>query len=104
MTKFLVTYHGAGAPDSPEAAQEAMAAFMAWAQKTGSALVDPGAPLGPAKVVSGGAVADGAADGPFGGYSIVEADDLDAAVALVRDHPFVGRGGSLQVSTAALPG
>jgi hypothetical protein len=104
MTKFLVTYHGAGAPDSPEAAQQAMAAFIAWSQKTGSALVDPGAPLGPARVVTSNAVTDGAADGPFGGYSVIEAGDLDAAVALVRDHPFVGRGGSLQVSTAILPG
>ena len=104
MTKFLVTYHGAREPDSPEAAQQMMAAFMAWAQKTGGALVDPGAPLGPAKVVSSDTVTDGAADGPSGGYSIIEADDLDAAVELVRDHPFVGRGGSLQVSTAVLPG
>jgi len=104
MTKFLVTYHGGAEPDSPEAAQKMMAAFMAWAQQTGSALVDPGAPLGPAKVVSGDAVTDGLAEGPAGGYSIIEADDLDAAVALVKEHPFVGRGGSLQVSTALQPG
>jgi len=94
MTKYLVTYHGGSAPDSPEAAQ----------QKTGSALVDPGAPLGASKVVATGAATDGTAAGPVSGYSIVEADDLDAAVALVSDHPFVSRGGSLQVSTAALPG
>jgi len=104
MTKFLVTYHGGTEPDSPEAAQQMMAAFMAWAQKTGNALVDPGAPLGPAKVVSSSAVTDGAAEGPCGGYSIIEADNIDAAVALVTDHPFVGRGGALQVSTAVFPG
>jgi hypothetical protein len=104
MMKFLVTYHGGSEPDSPEAAQQVMAAFMAWAQKTGSALVDPGAPLGPAKVVSSTAVTDGTAEGSCGGYSIVQADDLDAAVALVADHPFVGRGGTLQVRTAVLPG
>jgi len=103
MTKFLVTYHGGSEPDSPEAAQQVMAAFMAWAHKTGGALADPGAPLGPSKVVSSTAVTDGAAEGPCGGYSIIEADDLDAAVALVADHPFVGRGGALQVSTAVLP-
>jgi len=80
-----------------------MAAFMAWASATGDALVDPGAPLGPAKTVSSESVADGAADGPANGYSIIEAADLDSAVALVKGHPFVGRGGSLQVSTAALP-
>ncbi len=60
MPKFLVTYHGAGAP-SPGEAQQAVAAFMAWAQSAGRALVDPGAPLGPRKTVSSGSVADGAA-------------------------------------------
>ena len=103
MPKFLVTYHGAGDP-SPEEAQEAMAAFMAWASSAGEALVDPGAPLGAAKTVSAVSVSDGPADGPAKGYSILQAADLDSAVALVKDHPFVSRGGSLQVSTAALPG
>ena len=103
MSKFLVTYHGMGEP-APDQAQQAMAAFMAWASSVGGALVDPGAPLGPAKTVSSGSVSDGPADGPAGGYSVVEAADLDSAVELVKNHPFVGRGGSLQVSTAALPG
>jgi hypothetical protein len=43
-------------------------------------------------------------DGPANGYSILQAPDLESAVALVKGHPFVGRGGSLQVSTATLPG
>ena len=103
MPKFLVTYHGSGAP-SPEEAQQAEAAFMAWAQSVGNALVDPGAPLGPRKTVSSGSVTDGAAGGPAQGYSILDAADLDGAVGLVRDHPFIGRGGSLEVSQAVLPG
>ena len=103
MPKFLVTYHGAGAP-APEEAQQAMTAFMAWATTAGAALLDPGAPLGPARTVSAGSVADGAANGPLNGYSILQAADLDSAVDLVRNHPFVSRGGSLQVSTATLPG
>jgi hypothetical protein len=98
VPKFLVTYHGAGAP-SPGEAQQAMAAFMAWAQSVGSALADPGAPLGPRKTVRSGSVADG----PAGGYSILEAADLDSAVDLVRDHPFISRGGTLEVSQTVLP-
>jgi hypothetical protein len=70
----------------------------------GGALVDPGAPLGPAKTVRSGSVSAGPAGGPVGGYSVVEAADLDGAAELVKNHPFVGRGGSLQVSTATLPG
>jgi len=103
MPKFLITYHGGGAP-APEQAQQVMAAFMAWASSTGEALVDPGAPLGPAKTVTEAAVSDGPADGPANGYSIVQAPDLDSAVELVKGHPFVTRGGALQVSTATLPG
>jgi hypothetical protein len=103
MTKFLVTYHGDGMPDTAEGRNQAMKAFMAWASKTGPALADPGAPLGESRTVSGSAVTPGPASGTAGGYSVLEADDLDAAVALVRDHPFVARGGSLQVSQAIAP-
>ena len=103
MARFLVTYHGAGMPEGDEARQQALAAFGQWVAKTGKALVDPGAPLGPSKTVSQGSVVDGPAPGPPGGYSVLEADDLDAAVALVQEHPFVGRGGSLQVSAAITP-
>ena len=103
MTKFLVTYHGAGAPRNEEENQQAMAAFMAWVNQVGSALVDPGAPLGSPAVVSSGDVADGVADGPAAGYSILEADDLAAAAELLRNHPFVARSGTLQVSQAISP-
>jgi hypothetical protein len=102
MAKFLVTYHGSGAPTADEQ-QQAMAAFMAWAQRTGPALVDPGAPLGPSAVVSEAGVTDGVAEGPAGGYSILEAADLAAAADLLRGHPFVDRGGVLQVSQAMTP-
>jgi hypothetical protein len=34
---------------------------------------------------------------------LISADDLDAAVVLVKNHPFVARGGSLQVSEAVAP-
>jgi hypothetical protein len=103
MPKFLVTYHGGGMPESDEGRQQAMAAFGAWIAATGKALVDPGAPLGASKTVSPDSVADGAARGPANGYSILDAADLDAAVDLVRAHPYVERGGSLQVSEAVAP-
>jgi hypothetical protein len=51
-----------------------------------------------------GSVTDGAADGAAVGYSILEASDLDSAVDLVRDHPFVSRGGHLEVGQAVPPG
>jgi hypothetical protein len=90
-------------PQDDEGRQQAMADFGKWVSITGKALVDPGAPLGPAKTVSKDSVIDGPASGPSGGYSVIEADDIDGAVQLVRDHPFVTRGGSLQVTAAISP-
>jgi hypothetical protein len=34
---------------------------------------------------------------------VLRADDMDSAVASVRDHPFVTSGGSLQVTAAVAP-
>jgi hypothetical protein len=80
-----------------------MAGFGARVARTGDALTDPGAPLGPAITVSSDGARPGEAGGRAGGYSVLRADDMDSAVALVRDHPFVKRGGSLQVTEAVSP-
>jgi hypothetical protein len=104
MATYLITYHGGdGMPASPEARQQMLAAFQAWAAGTGKSMIDPGAPLGPSKVVTSGSVSDGAADGRMGGYTVLSADDLDSAVSLVQGHPFLARGGTLQVSEAITP-
>ena len=101
MPTFLVTYHGASdPPTSPEAREQMMAAFGAWVASVGDHLIDPGAPLGPSKSVSPEGVRDGGPGAHIDGYSLVEADDLDAAVGVVTSDPFVGRGGCLQVSEA----
>jgi len=71
---------------------------MQWAQKTGPALVDPGAPIAGRKTVSPSGLRDGAADGPVDGWSVVEAADMDAVAEILADHPFVSRGGSLQIN------
>jgi hypothetical protein len=98
MPRYLVTYHGSGAP-SPDQQQEAMAAFGAWLASAGPAVIDPGAPLSVSKSVSSAGVsAEPVA--PIGGYTLLEAADLPAAVKLVENHPFIARGGTLQVSEA----
>jgi hypothetical protein len=101
MPTYLVTYHGGGEmPSSPDAQAQMLAAFGAWAAGVGSAMADPGAPLGAAKTISAGGVTDGQVVARLGGYTLLRAANLDAAVELVRSHPFLGRGGSLQVSEA----
>ena len=101
MPRFLVTYHGSNMPHDPESMAKARDAFMQWAGKTGPALVDPGAPIGAARTVSSKGIKDGLADGPSNGWSVIEAADLNAAAKLLADHPFIGRGGVLQINEPA---
>lgn len=97
MSKFLVTYHGGGMPSDPAEAAKAREAFGEWLQKAGSAVTDPGAPLQPATQVSNGSPEPRVA---IGGYSVIEATDVEAARQILRSHPFVARGGTLQVDEA----
>jgi hypothetical protein len=104
MPAFLITYHGAmEMPPSAEAREQMMSAFMTWAGSVGDKMVDPGSPLGPSRVVTSAGDTDGKAAGEVGGYTIIKADSLDDAVAAVRSHPFLSRGGTLQVAEAVAP-
>ncbi|UVJ39088.1 YciI family protein [Arthrobacter sp. CJ23] len=111
MKKFVVLYKSpksaaeAIAEASPEEAEAGMKMWTDWAAKAGDGLVDFGTPLGAAKVMNGSSVSDG--DATLGGYSIVQAEDLDAAVALMEGHPHFmsGEGAEIQViETLEIPG
>ena len=90
MAKFIYLYRGLATPMSgltPEQGAERMAAFTAWMEKVGPALVDGGSPFGPSV-----SVRDDGTEGTAGhliGYTIVEADDLAAAKAFTDGLPFL---------------
>ena len=88
-------YHGSEMPHDPEVMAQAKAAFEQWVGEVGSAVVDPGAPLRMVAQVSKSGMDDPV---DVSGYSIIEAESSDAAVKLLKTHPFVGRGGILQVN------
>ena len=96
LSKFLITYHGAGHPD-PTEMEAARKEFMAWLDSVGPAVTDPGAPVGYAGQVFAG---DPEKIADIIGYSIIEADSAEAVKALLATHPFVTRGGTLQVNQA----
>ncbi len=75
--------------------EQAKAAFIAWVGDAGDAIVDPGAPVHMVEQVATG---QAAAPAEIGGYSIIEAADADAAASVLKSHPYVGRGGTLQIN------
>jgi len=95
MGKYVLVYQGGAMAESEEATQAAMQAWGAWFGSLGTAVVDGGAPFGPSAAVGGGPVRS-----ELTGYSILEAADLDAAVAMAGGCPIVADGGRVDVYEA----
>jgi hypothetical protein len=96
MANYLLAYTGGSMAQTDEAREAAMAAWGAWFGKLGSAVVDPGNPVGPSASV-GAAGSNGAAQSGVTGYSVISADSLDAATGLVEDCPVIANGGGVDV-------
>ena len=98
MTKFIVLYRSAlsardqMASATPEQAKAGMEAWMAWAGKAGDAIVDLGAPLEGAAQIGAGSTAGGQAQ--ITGYSILQAESVDALASILDAHPHLQMPGS----------
>ena len=97
MSKFLLLMHFTGDYPTDEAGQTEMGqAWGAWYGSLGAAIVDAGGQGGQATAVTASGSTD--ASGQVTGYTIVEADDLDAAVEIAQRNPIVaGDSGSVDV-------
>ena len=100
MTRFLYVYHAPmmpadAAPPDPAEMEQVMGAWMAWAGQVGDGMVDFGTPL------AGGVQVTPEGTSPSTrevvGYSIIEAADLDAALALAQGHPHLNMPGGCTI-------
>ena len=88
MPKYVMAYLGGKQAANPQDRAAHMAKWKAWVAGLGSAMVDPGTPLGQGKLVSSDAVSE---RGPnrLTSFSIVLADNLDAALEVAQRCPFL---------------
>ena len=98
MPQFIFTYHGGKKPETPEEGQKGMEKWKAWAASLGSALINPGTPVGITKVLTAEGVAEAPSPHPIMGFSIIEAADRDAAMDLLKDCPHFEYEGTLEIS------
>ena len=84
-------------PETPEAQKASMDAWMSWFGGLGEAVVDGGNPSGAARMVAANGVTEGGGTNPITGYSVLKADNLDAAVKMAQGCPILANGGSVQV-------
>lgn len=104
MPKFMYLYRGPATPvpeRTPEEHAARMAAFSAWIEKVGTALVDAGSPFGPGRSIRDDGVESAAGD--FVGYSVVEANDIAAATAMTDGLPLLaGHTGAFSIEVFEL--
>lgn len=101
MTKYVLTYHGgSGMPEDPAEVERLMAAWNTWFEGMGDAVIDGGNPLGDAVTVAADGSTTSGQSVEVGGYSLISADSLNAAVDLAKGCPVLEGGGTVQVSEA----
>jgi hypothetical protein len=98
MPNFILAFRG-GMPKSPEEGQKMMSDWNAWVASVGSAMVDKGAGFGKSRFLTGRGV-EGKIDGALSGYTIITANDIDAAVALAAKNPIFDLGGTIEIAEA----
>jgi hypothetical protein len=105
MSEFLYLYRGGESGGSPETMQQTMQKWMTWLKDLGAKghIKDQGQPLEPSgKVVKGRKKI--VTDGPFaetkdviGGYTLIEARDLEQAAELSKGCPIFDGDGMVEV-------
>ena len=100
MPKYLFVYHGGEPPKSADEAKTVMAKWNSWLDGLGEAAVDRGNPAGPSKTVYADKVADTGGANPASGYSLIEAADMDNAIAKSKGCPIFEAGGTIEIAEA----
>ena len=105
MSEYLFIYRGGQRPQSPQEAETVMQRWTTWLQDLGKKghIKDQGQPLEPeGKVVKGRDKI--VTDGPYaetkdlvGGYTLIEAKNLDQAAELSKGCPIFENGGLVEV-------
>ncbi len=96
MANYLLAYTGGGMAATEAEREAAMAAWGTWFGKLGPAVVEAGNPVGASTSVTASG-SNGAASSGLTGFSVIKADSLDAAAALVGDCPIIAGGGKVDV-------
>ena len=92
MPNYIIAYHGGKKPESPEEGAENKTKWQAWVAGLGDAVVNSGTPLGKSKTVSSDGVSDDGGPNSLTGFSIVNADSMDAALEMAKACPFLDFG------------
>jgi len=94
----MITYLGGNKPSSPEEGKQHFAKYKEWLSSLGESAVSPANPLKGTSTVNPDGTVTGGGKTSMSGFTIVEADTMDAALEMAKACPFLEINGSLEVS------
>lgn len=98
MPRYAIVYLGGKQPSSPEEGRQHFAEYKEWLSALGNAAVSPANPLKGTRTVSPDRTVSDGSTSSMSGFTIIEAESIDAALSMAKACPFLDIGGSLEVS------
>lgn len=98
MSQYLITYLGGNPPSTPEEGKQHFAKYKEWLASLGNAVVSPANPLKNTHTITSDGNVTAGSSIAMSGYTIIEAESIDAAIESAKACPFLEIGGSLEVS------
>ena len=98
MAQYLIVYLGGDQPSSPEEGKQHFSKYMAWLSSLGDSAVSPANPLKNTSTVNPDGTVTTGSTTSMSGFTIIEADSMEAALLIAKACPFLDVGGSLEVS------
>jgi len=98
MAQYIIAYLGGDQPSSPEEGKQHFAKYKEWLSSLGDSVVSPANPFKDTSTVNPDGSVTSGGKSTMSGYTIIEADSMEAALAIAKACPFLNIGGSLEVS------
>ena len=98
MPQYLITYLGGNPPASPEEGKKHFAKYKEWLSSLGNSAVSPANPLKDTSTVNFDGTVTAGSTTSMSGFTIIEAESMEAALLIAKACPFLDVGGSLEVS------
>jgi len=97
MKNFVFLYSGGTQPSTPAEGEASMKTWIAWFKSLGKSVKTYGEAFAGSKTVTKAGAKDGAGGNISNGYSVMLAENLDAAAKLAKDCPILEQGGAVHI-------
>ncbi|MFW2438550.1 MAG: hypothetical protein ACN4GR_04180 [Arenicellales bacterium] len=98
MPQYILTYLGGDQPTSPEEGKQHFAKYKEWLSSLGDSAISPANPMKNTCTVNPDGTVTSGSTTSMSGFTVIEADSMEAALLIARACPFLDVGGSLEVS------